>query len=122
MSVRNTLLGLVALLTLAACSSNTDANANGPGGGADPGVPPPPPMACSTVAAARETVRVENDYGTLEGTLDVPEGCGPMPVVVILSGSGVTDRDGNVPGDDARPDIYRVLAQSIYDSGFAVLR
>src|SRR5690242_17558864 len=62
---------------------------------------------CEPIAAASETLTVHNERGRLEGTLDVPQRCGPMPVVVILSGSGVTDRDGNVPGDTAKPDIYR---------------
>jgi pimeloyl-ACP methyl ester carboxylesterase len=77
--------------------------------------------ACAPVAAASETVTVKNDFGPLEGTLIVPDGCGPMPVVLILSGSGTTDRDGNVPGD-VQPSLYRVLAETLRDAGYAVLR
>lgn len=77
---------------------------------------------CAAVAAASETVRVANDFGRIEGTLEVPEGCGPLPVVLILSGSGTSDRNGNVPGEREQPHIYRVLSETLVAAGFAVLR
>lgn len=111
---------LVALLALVGCSSTEAASSSG---GATPdGGTPDTAAVCVPVAAASETFRVQNDLGALEGTLDVPEGCGPMPVVVILSGSGSTDRDGNSPGATDKPAIYRVLAKTINDAGFAALR
>ena len=105
-------------LALIGCSANDPAGAAvTPDGGAPDAVP-----ACVPVAAASERVAVQNDVGALEGTLDVPEGCGPMPVVLILSGSGSTDRDGNAPGAPDKPAIYKVLARSINDAGYATLR
>jgi hypothetical protein len=106
------------LFSLAGCSSSTD----GSSPVADDAAAPDPAPACTPIAATSETVAVRNDIGALEGTLDVPEGCGPMPVVVILSGSGSTDRDGNAPGAPAKPAIYRVLGKAINDAGFATLR
>src|SRR5262245_42373751 len=60
-------------------------------GGSPNAVPAPPPVAdaapvCTPIAAATETLRVKGEIGTLEGTLEIPEGCGPMPLVVIVSG------------------------------------
>ena len=58
--------------------------------------------------------------GTLHATLALPEGDGPFPVVLILAGSGGTDRDGN--GGGMRPDTYRLLAQALAERGVATLR
>jgi len=109
---------LVSILAVTGCSSSSDGAAIAPPDAAAPDAAP----ACTPVASASETVAVRNDVGGLEGTLDVPEGCGPMPVVVILSGSGSTDRDGNAPGAPSKPAIYRVLAKALNDAGFATLR
>ncbi|MDB4943490.1 MAG: hypothetical protein JWP97_3024 [Labilithrix sp.] len=108
---------VASLLALAGCSSSGAATARAPDGGPSDAAP-----ACVPISAASEKVVVQNDLGGLEGTLDVPEGCGPMPVVLILSGSGSTDRDGNAPGAAGKPAIYRVLAQAINDAGYATLR
>ena len=35
--------------------------------------------------------------GTIAGTLEMPERSGPVPVVLIIAGSGPTDRNGNSP-------------------------
>jgi uncharacterized protein len=71
---------------------------------------------CVPVAAATETVHVENDLGVLEGTLSIPETCGPAPVVLILSGSGSGDRNGD------EPQMYRMLAEALLAEGIASLR
>ena len=113
-------LGLIAAAPLlVACASNASTVAQAD---ADAGGPAPAPGACTPIAAERTTVRVKSELGTLEGTLDVPEGCGSVPVVLILSGSGSTDRDGNAPGATANPAIYRVLAEALHDAGLATLR
>ncbi len=81
----------------------------GAGGGAG-GAP------CTQVAASKETVILENQYGTLEGTLLLPESCGPAPVAVILSGSGSGLRDGGTPRS------YRLLAEALLAQGIGSLR
>ena len=43
----------------------------------------------------RTSAELKTKSGTLYGTLDLPDGNGPFPVVVIIAGSGPTDRDGN---------------------------
>ncbi|MEO6872968.1 MAG: alpha/beta fold hydrolase [Chthoniobacterales bacterium] len=55
---------------------------------------------------------------TLAGTLTMPEGKGPFPGVVLLSGSGAQDRDEALMGH--RP--FLVLADYLTRNGTAVLR
>ena len=55
---------------------------------------------------------------TLAGTLTVPEGRGPFPAVVLISGSGPQDRDETLLGH--KP--FAVLADHLSGRGIAVLR
>lgn len=101
---------------LIACGSNTDPSPT-PAPTPDDGA-----KACTPVAASSETVHVKDDYGTLEGTLDVPDGCAGMPVVVILSGSGPQDRNGDTPGEADKTDMYELLGRGLVEKGYATLR
>ena len=73
-------------------------------------------------------VAMESPYavhsGVLElgGTLTLPRGTtGPVPVVVIIAGSGPTDRNGNsLMG--IRPNSYAQLAWRLAERGIATLR
>ena len=61
--------------------------------------------------------------GLLAGTLTVPNGkiSESDPVVLIIPGSGPTDRDGNSPyGVRAAP--YKLLAESLTGRGYPVIR
>lgn len=58
---------------------------------------------------------------TLAGTLALPEGAGPWPAVVIIAGSGPTDRDGNSMMGIA-PNTYALLARGLAAEGIASLR
>lgn len=55
---------------------------------------------------------------TLAGTLSLPEGDGPFPAVILISGSGPQDRDSQLFGH--RP--FLVLADHLTRNGIAVLR
>lgn len=55
---------------------------------------------------------------TLAGTLTVPDGSGPFPAALLISGSGPNTRDENVFGHK----IFLVLADYLTRHGFAVLR
>src|SRR6266851_4994004 len=70
---------------------------------------------------ATEEVTVSNEVGTLHGTLLLPSGHPPFPVVLIVAGSGPVDRNGN-----ALPilytDAYRLLAEGLANNGIASLR
>jgi len=64
--------------------------------------------------------RVRNDEAALElaGTLTLPQGAGPHPAVVLISGSGPQNRDSEIMGH--RP--FLVLADHLTRAGIAVLR
>lgn len=67
-----------------------------------------------------EEVRVENrkDSVILAGTLTVPEGKGPFPAVVLVTGSGPQNRDEELAGH--KP--FAVIADYLTRRGIAVLR
>ena len=60
----------------------------------------------------------ESDSLTLAGTLTLPQGSGPHPAVVLISGSGPQNRDEEVFGH--KP--FLVLADHLTRNGIAVLR
>ncbi|MCY3699968.1 MAG: alpha/beta fold hydrolase [Gemmatimonadetes bacterium] len=65
-----------------------------------------------------EEVSFENGDVHLEGTLTLPEGTGPFPGVVLITGSGPQDRDEIVAGFA----VFRVLSDHLTRQGIAVLR
>ena len=56
--------------------------------------------------------------GALPGTLTVPKGEGPFPAVILLQGSGPSDRDETV--GSLKP--FRDLAEGLAEQGIAVYR
>lgn len=75
--------------------------------------------------AAQAPVESEFTFATaglvLQGTLTLPAGDGPWPGVVIVAGSGPTDRNGNSAAGLAT-DMYRLLAHGLAELGIASLR
>ncbi len=65
-----------------------------------------------------DEIRFASGAVELAGTLSLPPGAGPHPAVVLLSGSGPQDRDGEILGH--RP--LAVLADALTRRGIAVLR
>src|SRR6202158_1288864 len=59
---------------------------------------------------------------TMYGTLVRPSGLGPFPAVVIVAGSGPTDRDWNSPLLPGTNGSARLLAESLARAGIASLR
>ncbi|WP_017539293.1 alpha/beta hydrolase family protein [Nocardiopsis halophila] len=87
----------------------------GPGGGAEGAAPP-------GADPVEQEVSFTSGPDTLHGTLALPpDADGPVPGVLIVSGSGPTDRDGNAP---ARPDADTNLnfARVLAEAGAASLR
>jgi pimeloyl-ACP methyl ester carboxylesterase len=74
----------------------------------------------SPTVAVSETVTLSRAPGQLAGTLLVPPGSTPVPVVLLIAGSGPTDRDGNGPG--FTPASLRQLAESLAARKIAMLR
>jgi pimeloyl-ACP methyl ester carboxylesterase len=59
---------------------------------------------------------------TVFGTVVLPEGAGPFPGVVLVAGSGPTDRDWNSPLLSGINGSGRLLAETLGRAGFASLR
>lgn len=63
-----------------------------------------------------------NDGAVLAGTLTMPGGMvEKVPALVLLQGSGPTDRDGNQP-PVLRTDLLRQIAEGLAQKGIATLR
>lgn len=60
--------------------------------------------------------------GTLYGTELMPEGGARVPVVLLHSGSGPTDRDGNSEAASLLNNSLRMLAESLAQQGIATVR
>jgi pimeloyl-ACP methyl ester carboxylesterase len=71
--------------------------------------------------AAESDIAVHTPTGTLAGTLTVPSGApGAVPIVLIVAGSGPTDRNGN--NGPAQGNTYLLLAQALASRGIAAVR
>lgn len=62
------------------------------------------------------------DATTIDGTVVRPSGSGPFPAVVMVAGSGPTDRDWNSPLLPGPNGSARLLAEALTDAGIASLR
>jgi len=69
-----------------------------------------------------EDVSVSTAHGQLHGTLLLPEGQGPFICVLLIAGSGPTDRDGNSEIMVGSNDMLLQLALYLQANGFASLR
>jgi pimeloyl-ACP methyl ester carboxylesterase len=62
------------------------------------------------------------DETTMYGTLVRPSGAGPFPAVVMVAGSGPTDRDWNSPLLPGANGSARLIAEALAAAGIASLR
>jgi pimeloyl-ACP methyl ester carboxylesterase len=76
---------------------------------------------CVPSARRSEDISVSNDFGVLTGTLELPAGCAPFPTVLILAGSGPTDRNGN-PASGGGVNTLKLLAEALASRGVASVR
>ena len=68
-------------------------------------------------------VTLTTKTGVLHGTLLIPTGTkSPMPVALIIAGSGPTDRDGNSPLLPGKNNSLKMLADALGQHGIATLR
>ena len=79
---------------------------------------PQEPIPPFPYAAEDVTFRNSIESFDLAGTLTMPEGTGPFPAVVLISGSGPQDRDETLLGH--KP--FLVIADHLTRNGIAVLR
>jgi uncharacterized protein len=71
---------------------------------------------------AAELVKLDTGTGTLYGTLEIPATKPPYPVVLIIAGSGPTDRDGNSSAIQGKNNSLKMLAEGLAARGIASLR
>ena len=69
-----------------------------------------------------ESATLTTPSGVIHGTIDLPSGTGPFPVVLIIAGSGPTDRDGNSAMLAGKNNSLKMLAQSLATANIASLR
>ncbi len=74
-----------------------------------------------TAAFSEEIVSVKIADGTLEGTLITPIKAEKCPVVLIIAGSGPTDRDCNSAAG-LKTNSFKKLAEELANQGIASLR
>lgn len=84
-------------------------------------------LATTPAAATELPLTLDTPTGRLHGTLTLPPaaaqpGAPRPPVVLLIAGSGPTDRDGNTPLAGGRNDSLRLLAAGLRDAGLASLR
>ncbi len=72
--------------------------------------------------AQSRNVQIETDLGVLAGTLTIPESESPRASVLIIAGSGPTDRDGNSRGLPGNNNSLKYLAESLARLNIASLR
>lgn len=102
-------LSVLILLYAAGCAAQG-------GGNADTSLPPAP---TSIVA---QDANLATPTGSIAGTIELPAARFPVPVVLIIAGSGPTDRDGNSAVFPRPNNSLKMLADSLAARGIASLR
>jgi len=67
-------------------------------------------------------VEVKVGNGTMSGQLEIPRGEGPFPLMVIIAGSGPTDRNGNSLALPGKNNSLKMLAEDLATEGVASIR
>ncbi len=75
----------------------------------------------AVVASASVPVTLSTDTGEIHGTLSVPDNAS-RTAVLIIAGSGPTDRNGNSSVTGIATNTYKMLADSLAARGYASLR
>ncbi len=75
----------------------------------------------SSVGKAEDIV-LETPTGKIFGTLQLPETSAKCPVVLIIAGSGPTDRDGNSPLLPGKNDSLKMISLGLAENGIASVR
>ena len=73
-----------------------------------------------TVSAQQREVVVECEWGKISATIDMPE-AGSDTAVLIVAGSGPTDRNGNSAAG-LNTFCYKMLSEALTEGGYAVMR
>lgn len=75
----------------------------------------------SSIEYFESDIILKTPTGDILGTLTIPEGVKKCPIVIIIAGSGPTDRDGNsIAGVEA--NSYKMISEGLAGKGIASLR
>lgn len=66
-----------------------------------------------------EPAVLKTNVGDIYGTLKVVDSKSPVPVAIIIAGSGPTDRDGNQP--NMKSNCYKMLSDGLFYNNIATL-
>jgi len=75
-----------------------------------------------TARADDADITLATKTGNIFGTLRLPATAGRVPVVIIIAGSGPTDRDGNSPLLPGKGNTQKLLASALAAGGIASVR
>jgi hypothetical protein len=67
-------------------------------------------------------VILKTSTGEIYGTLAIPNNVKTSPVVLIIAGSGPTDRDGNSPIMGLQTNAYKMLSEGLAKKGISSVR
>jgi len=73
-------------------------------------------------ATAEESVQLKTPTGTIYGTLLMPQTAKPVPAVLLIAGSGPTDRNGNTAMLAGQNNSLQLLAEALAARNIASLR
>jgi len=83
-------------------------------------------VAAVSVPVTARAASIEDDLvtatGTIFGTLELPAARAPVPVVLLIAGSGPTDRDGNSSMLPGKNDALEQIADALAARGIASVR
>ena len=71
---------------------------------------------------SEQAVQLPGNKAPINGSLIVPSSQGTHPLVVIIAGSGPTDRNGNSPALGGGPNNLRQIAEALGERGIASVR
>ncbi|ALJ01547.1 alpha/beta hydrolase [Rufibacter tibetensis] len=77
-------------------------------------------VVAQTATTSGEAIELATEKGAIKGTLLTPAPGKQVPVVLIISGSGPTDRDGNNPA--MKNNSLKMVAQALQAQGIASVR
>jgi len=78
-------------------------------------------MTAAALPGHAAEVTIDGGRAPLHGDLTLPAAEGPVPAVLMIAGSGPTDRDGNTL-PVSTPNTLRLLAEALGEQGIASLR
>jgi len=90
--------------------------------GSQPRSNAPESSAPRQTSVVTEPIILETPTGKLFGALELPKSSAPLPVALIVAGSGPTDRNGNSPAVPGANNSLKYLAEGLAAQGIASVR